>query len=51
MKPNETESKVKVEHIYGVEHAKEVVQAAIEDYNGIYGLQRKLTLKGLGAEE
>ena len=37
LKPGEKESAVKVHEIYGVEHARKVVEASIADYNEIYG--------------
>lgn len=37
MKVGEKESNVKVHGVYGVEHARKVVQASIDDYNEIYG--------------
>lgn len=39
MSPGEKENKVKVHEVYGVEHARKVVEASIADYNELYGKQ------------
>ena len=40
MKIGEKESSVKVHKIYGIEHARKVVEASIADYNETYGKKK-----------
>ena len=37
MKIGEKESKVKIHKIYGIEHARKVLDASVADYNEKYG--------------